>query len=73
MKNIYTILEEVGLTVPEDKKQSFDTSVHENYKTVRNTKERSMPVIISNHSSTPLTIPFPSLKRTRAMWKISQI
>ena len=34
MKNIYTILEEVGLTVPEDKKQSFDTAVHENYKTV---------------------------------------
>ena len=34
MKNIYTILEEVGLTVPEDKKQSFDTAVRENYKTV---------------------------------------
>ena len=34
MKNIYTILEEIGLTVPEDKKQSFDTAVHENYKTV---------------------------------------
>ena len=34
MKNIYTILQEIGLTVPEDKKQSFDTAVHENYKTV---------------------------------------
>lgn len=34
MKNIYTILEEIGLTVPEDKKQSFDTAVRENYKTV---------------------------------------
>ena len=34
MKNIYTILEEIGLTVPENKKQSFDTAVQENYKTV---------------------------------------
>ncbi len=34
MKDIYTILGEIGITVPEDKKQSFDTAVRENYKTV---------------------------------------
>lgn len=34
MKNIYTILGEFGLTVPEDKKKAFETAVRENYKTV---------------------------------------
>ena len=34
MKDIYTILGEIGITVPEDKKTAFDTAVRENYKTV---------------------------------------
>lgn len=34
MKDIHTILGEIGLTVPEDKKTAFDTAVRENYKTV---------------------------------------
>ncbi|MBR3819621.1 MAG: phage scaffolding protein [Clostridia bacterium] len=34
MKDIYTILGEIGLTVPEEKKSAFDTAVRENYKTV---------------------------------------
>ncbi len=34
MKDIYTILGEIGLTVPEEKKTAFDTAVRENYKTV---------------------------------------
>lgn len=34
MKNIYDILTEYGLTVPEDKKPEFDKAVAENYKTV---------------------------------------
>ncbi len=34
MKDIHTILSEIGITVPEDKKTAFDTAVRENYKTV---------------------------------------
>ncbi len=34
MKNIYTILESIGITVPEDKKNNFETAFNENYKTV---------------------------------------
>ena len=33
MKNIHTILSEVGITIPEDKKAEFDKAVSENYKT----------------------------------------
>jgi hypothetical protein len=34
MKNIHTILSELGVSVPEDKKTEFDKAVAENYKTV---------------------------------------
>lgn len=34
MKNIYTILENIGVSIPEDKKAAFDTAFGENYKTV---------------------------------------
>ena len=34
MKNIYEILADCGLEVPQDKKEAFDNSVKENYKTV---------------------------------------
>ncbi len=34
MKNIYTILESIGITVPEDKKTDFEAAFNENYKTV---------------------------------------
>lgn len=34
MKNIYDILKEFGLEIPEDKKADFDKAVIENYKTV---------------------------------------
>ncbi len=34
MKNIHTILSEMGITIPEDKKAEFDKAVAENYKTV---------------------------------------
>lgn len=33
MKNIHTILSELGMSVPEDKKADFDKAVAENYKT----------------------------------------
>ena len=33
MKNIHTILSEIGMTIPEDKKADFDKAVAENYKT----------------------------------------
>lgn len=33
MKNIHTILSEMGITIPEDKKADFDKAVAENYKT----------------------------------------
>ena len=35
MKNIYEIMKSFGLEVPEDKKEAFDKSVNENYKTIR--------------------------------------
>lgn len=34
MKNIYKILADCGLEVPQDKKEAFDNSAKENYKTV---------------------------------------
>lgn len=34
MKNIYSILEKFGITIPEDKKEEFDKLVLENYKTI---------------------------------------
>ena len=34
MKNIEEILTSVGITIPEDQKQAFDTAFSENYKTV---------------------------------------
>lgn len=34
MKNIHTILSEIGLSIPEDKKAGFDKAVAENYKTI---------------------------------------
>lgn len=33
MKNIHTILSEIGITIPEDKKAEFDKAVADNYKT----------------------------------------
>lgn len=33
MKNIHTILSEVGVSIPEDKRSEFDKAVSENYKT----------------------------------------
>ena len=33
MTNIHTILSEIGITIPEDKKAEFDKAVAENYKT----------------------------------------
>ena len=33
MKNIHTILSELGITIPEDKKAELDKAVAENYKT----------------------------------------
>lgn len=33
MKNIHTILSEIGIAIPEDKKAEFDKAVAENYKT----------------------------------------
>ncbi len=41
MKDIYTILGEIGLTVPEEKKSAFDTAVRENYKTVSEHDKKS--------------------------------
>lgn len=35
MKNIYEILKSIGVEIPEDKKEAFDKSVHENYKTIK--------------------------------------
>lgn len=34
MKNIYEILKEVGVEIPEDKKKAFDSALEESYKTV---------------------------------------
>ena len=34
MKNIHTILSEVGISIPDDKKPAFDKAVAENYKTL---------------------------------------
>ena len=34
MKNIFKLLEEIGLEVPEDKKKDFEKAVNENYKTI---------------------------------------
>lgn len=34
MKNIHTILSELGISIPEDKKAEFDRAVAENYKTI---------------------------------------
>ena len=34
MKNIHTILSEVGISIPDDKKAAFDKAVAENYKTL---------------------------------------
>ena len=34
MKNIHTILSELGVTVPADKQAEFDKAVAENYKTI---------------------------------------
>ena len=34
MKNIYSILKEFGLEIPQDKKEKFDKLLEENYKTV---------------------------------------
>lgn len=34
MKNIYEILKGIGLEIPEDKKETFEKSLNENYKTV---------------------------------------
>lgn len=35
MKNIYEILKNFGITVPEDKKKEFDNLIIENYKTIK--------------------------------------
>ena len=39
MKNIYTLLENAGVSIPEDKKSAFDTAFAENYKTVAEHKK----------------------------------
>ncbi len=39
MKNIYTLLENIGVSIPEDKKAAFDTAFAENYKTVAEHKK----------------------------------
>lgn len=40
MKNIHTILSEIGVTIPEDKKADFDKAVAENYKTVAEVEKK---------------------------------
>lgn len=35
MKNIYEIMKSIGLEVPEEKKETFDKAVNENYKTIK--------------------------------------
>lgn len=35
MKNIYEILGSIGIEVPEEKKETFDKAVNENYKTIK--------------------------------------
>lgn len=40
MKNIHTILSELGITIPEDKKADFDKAVAENYKTVAEVEKK---------------------------------
>ena len=34
MKNIQTLLSEIGIEIPQDKKKDFETAFNENYKTV---------------------------------------
>lgn len=57
MKDIYTILGEIGLTVPEEKKSAFDTAVRENYKTVSE-HDRSIETVKKNAVS---DVPFKKL------------
>lgn len=39
MKNIYEILKEIGVEIPEDKKKAFDSAFEESYKTVAEVKK----------------------------------
>lgn len=39
MKNIYEILKEIGVEIPEDKKGDFDKAVIANYKTIAEVKK----------------------------------
>ena len=39
MKNIHELLKEIGIEVPEDKKEAFDKAVLENYKTVKEVEQ----------------------------------
>lgn len=50
MKNIHTLLSEIGITIPDEKKAEFDKAVLANYKTVAEVEKSQPQEIITNHS-----------------------
>ena len=55
MKNIFEIMKEYGLEVPEDKKKDFEKSVLENYKTISDYEVQSDKLKIAEEKVTTLT------------------
>ena len=50
MKNIFEIMKEYGLEVPEDKRKEFEKSVLENYKTVTDYENQSEKLAKANET-----------------------
>ena len=55
MKNIFEIMKEYGLEVPEDKKKDFEKSVLENYKTISDYEVQSDKLKTAEEKVTTLT------------------
>ena len=45
MKNIYEILDAIGMTVPEEKRADFEKELHSNYKTVVETERKDARIL----------------------------
>ena len=50
MKNIYEILTEIGVEVPEEKKSGFDKAFSENYKTIVDYQKQKEKLDTANQS-----------------------
>ena len=63
MKNMYEIMKEFGLEIPEDKKKDFDKAVLDNYKTVSDYEKQTEKLRVASETIKANDTAFTDLKK----------